>query len=143
MADILHSFPVNATVEKVFECISTSKGIDQWWAKSSEGTSAINRTFKFSFGPEHNWSAMVTRFIPNKIFELQMTIADEDWINTKVGFRLDGKNDITQVEFYHKGWPEVNQHYKVSNYCWAMYLRVLKRYAESGEQVPYDERLNV
>ena len=36
-----------------------------------------------------------------------------------------------------------NDHYKISSYCWAMYLRILKRYVESGEEVPYENRLNV
>jgi hypothetical protein len=31
MADIFHSFPVNASPEKVFVAISRSKGLDKWW----------------------------------------------------------------------------------------------------------------
>jgi uncharacterized protein YndB with AHSA1/START domain len=30
----------------------------------------------------------------------------------------------------------------VSCYCWAMYLRVLRRYLEHGERVPYEGRLD-
>jgi Activator of Hsp90 ATPase homolog 1-like protein len=32
---------------------------------------------------------------------------------------------------------------KISSYCWAMYLRILKRYVEFGEEVPYEKRLQV
>ncbi|MCH8956850.1 SRPBCC domain-containing protein, partial [candidate division KSB1 bacterium] len=38
---------------------------------------------------------------------------------------------------------EANEHYRVSCYCWAMYLRLLKRYVEHGETVPYEDRLDV
>jgi hypothetical protein len=46
------------------------------------------------------------------------------------------------VYFYHLCWPEANEHWRVSNYCWAMYLRILKRYLESGESVAYEKRLD-
>jgi hypothetical protein len=49
----------------------------------------------------------------------------------------------TQVRFAHTGWPEANEHYRISCYCWAMYLRVLKRHLEFGERVPYEKRLEV
>lgn len=39
------------------------------------------------------------------------------------------------MKFHHVGWPEANDHYRTSCYCWAMYLRLLKRYVELGETV--------
>ena len=42
--------------------------------------------------------------------------------------------------FSHTGWPSANEHFRVSSYCWAMYLRVLRRYLEHGEVVPYEQR---
>ncbi len=53
------------------------------------------------------------------------------------------RSDITQVRFYHRGWPVETEHYRISCYCWAMYLRVMKRYLEHGEIVPYERRLDV
>ncbi len=35
------------------------------------------------------------------------------------------------------------EHYRISCYCWAMYLRILKRYLEHGETVQYARRLDV
>ena len=43
----------------------------------------------------------------------------------------------------HLGWPEANAHYRTSCHCWALYLRVLRRYLENGESVPYEVRLDV
>jgi hypothetical protein len=60
-----------------------------------------------------------------------------------VGFLLQEKDGLTQVSFHHTGWPENNEHYRISCYCWAMYLRLLKRYVEYGEVVPYEDRLEV
>jgi hypothetical protein len=59
-----------------------------------------------------------------------------------VGFLLEEKAGVTEVHFHHRGWPLANEHYKTSSYCWAMYLRLLKRHVERGELVPYEDRLN-
>jgi hypothetical protein len=50
-------------------------------------------------------------FGPGVAFELRMTHAD-------------------------RGWPEANGHYRTSCHCWALYLRILRRYLEFGETVP-------
>ena len=143
MADIFHSFTINAPLKNVFEGISTTEGLDNWWSKISEGKPGIDEMYKLYFGPQYNWSGIVSRYVADKEFELIITDAHVDWIDTKVGFLTNNKNDITEVHFYHKGWPHNNEHYRISCYCWAMYLRILKRYLEYGEQVPYENRLNV
>ncbi len=143
MADLFHYFPVNAPIEKVFKSISTPKGLDTWWSKSSSGRPEIGAHYQLSFGPEYNWTAIVTIYIPNNEFELQFTDSDTDWNTSKVGFMLKNKNSLTEIHFYHTGWKEDNEHFRISNYCWAMYLRILKRNLEFGEEVPYEDRLNV
>ncbi len=143
MPDIFHTFPVNASPGKVFEVISTSGGLDNWWTKSSEAEPETGGVYTFDFGPGYQWKAVVTKYLKDKEFELQMTESDADWNDTKVGFSLNNKNNITEVNFYHTGWPQNNEHYRISAYCWAMYLRILKRYVEFGEKIPYEERLNV
>jgi uncharacterized protein YndB with AHSA1/START domain len=143
MPDIFHYFPINAAVEKVFEAISTPKGLDIWWCKETVGKPTTGEMYQLYFGDEYHWQAVVSRCIPNYEFELTMTKSDEDWMNSKVGFSLAGKKEITDIQFYHTGWKEDNDHFRISNYCWAMYLRILKRNLEFGEEVAYDDRLNV
>lgn len=143
MADLFHYFPINTSVERVFEAISTPEGIDKWWAKTTSGKVAVGETFHFYFEPDYNWTAVVSKCIPNKEFELTMQTSDEDWKGTKVGFRLADKHNVTEVEFYHTGWKVDNEHLRISNFCWAMYLRILKRNLEFGEFVQYADRLSV
>lgn len=143
MADLFHSFPINAPVANVFEMISTPGGLDKWWTERSSGKPAIAETFHFHFSPDYHWTAIVSKCTTNKEFEFTLRISDEDWEGSKVGFRLTDKNNTTEVQFYHTGWKEDNEHYRISNFCWAMYLRILKRNLEFGEFVPYADRLNV
>src|SRR5579859_772666 len=111
MPDIYHSFPISTPVDKVFRGISTSEGIDRWWTKASLGAPQLNAVYKLSFGPGYDWSAKVSKFKENNAFELTMTESDKDWMGTKVGFVLSQKTKSTEVQFYHTGWSQANDHF--------------------------------
>jgi uncharacterized protein YndB with AHSA1/START domain len=143
MPDILHDFPIKATPQQVFDAVSTPAGLDTWWTKTSRGAARVGEVFELGFGPGYDWRAQVTRCEPGAVFELEMTRADGDWTGTRVGIELAERDGATWVRFRHTGWPEANEHYRVSCCCWAMYLRVLRRSLEHGESVPYEERLDV
>ena len=142
MADILQDFPIKATPDRVFDSISTPKGLDTWWTKTSTGTPTENVVYDLGFGPGYDWQARVTACEKNSAFELELIQADSDWTGTRVGFRLEQRAGITCVRFHHIGWPEMNEHFRISCHCWAMYLRVLRRNIEFGEVVPYEIRLD-
>ena len=141
MADIQHDFLIKAPLERVYQAISTPQGLDAWWTQRSAGDPKEGADFHLWFGPAHDWRATVTRCVPPHEFELRITAADADWLGTRVGFHLDGQGGQTQVRFHHAGWPSANEHCRISSYCWAMYLRVLRRFLEHGEVVPYEARL--
>jgi uncharacterized protein YndB with AHSA1/START domain len=144
MFDILHEFTIKAPRERVFEAMSSPTGLDQWWTKSSAGEPREGSEYTLLFGPSFDWRARVSRSVPGSIFELQMTQADSDWMDSRVGCELSDENSSgTRVRFHHSGWPTDNEHWRVSCFCWAMYLRVLRRYLEHGERVPYENRLDV
>jgi len=143
MADIFHHFQIKAARREVFQAIATPAGLDTWWTKRASGKPEEGAEYELGFGPGYEWRAIVTRCVPDVEFELQLTSAQADWQGTLVGFQLDEQNGVTQARFHHLGWPEANEHYRISCYCWAMYLRLLKRYVEFGEVVPYEDRLDV
>ncbi|HMB64057.1 MAG TPA: SRPBCC domain-containing protein [Eudoraea sp.] len=144
MHNIYHYFQINCPIEKVFQGISEPELIDQWWAKKTEGTVETDAHYKLGFGLENNWEAKVIVCNKPTKFGLIVIKAHEDWVNTVVKFDLfsNGKEQ-TSVHFYHNDWRVDNEHYRISNYCWAMGLRILKRYLEHGEVVQYEDRLNV
>jgi uncharacterized protein YndB with AHSA1/START domain len=143
MADIHHQLPIKATADEVFGAVATPKGLDQWWTQSSEGSPEKGAEYTLFFGKGYDWRAVVTRCIPGKEFELELTRSMDDWMGTRVGFLLEEKGGATQLRFHHKGWPEADDHFCTSSTCWAMYLRILRRHLEFGETVPYEMRLDV
>jgi len=142
MPDIVQELTVNVPPQRVFEAMATPQGLAHWWTKNSAGEPKQGAEYTLDFGPEYEWKGKVTRFTPDSAFELEMTKAHQDWMGTRVGCELgpEGKNS-TRVRFYHTGWPEGNEHWRVSCYCWAMYLRIMRRFLEYGETVPYENRL--
>ena len=142
MADIFHDFPIKASLDEVFQAVSTPRGLDRWWTLESEGEPTEGAEYQLRFGPQYLWRAKVSRCKPNEHFELTMVDADKDWLGTRVGIRLESRGEATWVSFYHAGWPDKNEHYRISCNCWAMYLRVLRRNLEYGESVAYEGRLD-
>lgn len=143
MPDIYSDFPINVPAADVFRVVSTPAGLDQWWTKRSTGTPKLGAEYELWFGPDYDWRARVTAYAAPRQFEIEITRAGADWLGTKVGFDITGQGTTSQVRFSHTGWPQANEHYRVSCYCWPMYLRILRRYLEHGETVPYERRLDV
>ncbi len=143
MADIYQDFYIKAPVARVFQAVSSADGLQQWWTKRSSGEQKEGAIYQLWFSPEYDWRGKVTKYIPNSDFELEISHAHVDWNGTRVGFHLEDRNGSTTVRFYHLGWPELNEHYRISCHCWAMYLRVLRRSLDYGETVPYEDRLEV
>lgn len=143
MPDILLDVPIKADAEQVFNAFTTPEGLNRWWTKQSQGKPIDGEEYHLHFGPGYDWHAKVTRVTTNSEFDLEMTDADSDWMGTHVGCKLESRDGVTWLRFYHTGWPDANEHYRISCNCWAMYLRILRRYLEHGEVVPYEQRLDV
>lgn len=143
MADIFHDLPIRASAEEVFDMASKPARLDEWWTLTSDGVPALGETYKLFFGDGYDWRARVTACEPGQRFELELTDAMPDWIGTRVRFELEPDGDTTMLRFAHTGWSSATPHYRTSNCCWAMYLRILRRHLEHGERVPYDRRLDV
>lgn len=144
MADILLDLFIQVEPARVFNAINTAAGLDSWWTKRSARTDSPEGVeYELWFGPEYDWRARVVSEVTEREFTLVMTRADVDWTGTTVRFELDARDGGTWVRFAHLGWPSINEHFRISSYCWAAYLRILRRSLEYGEMVGYEERLRV
>ena len=142
MPDITSEFVIRAPRDAVFRAVSTPEGLDSWWTERCSGTPLPGELYRLDFGPGFCWQARVSRAADSTEFELQIADADADWTGTSVGFLLEPAAEGTRVRFHHRGWRESNEHYRVSCFCWHMYLRLLRRYVETGESVAYADRAN-
>lgn len=143
MNNINHILWVKAPIETVFEMITEPEKLSKWWPMGCLGQPEMGGLYQFDFGPEFKWEAVIIRFNSPAKLSWKMTKADQDWLNSVIHFDLREEEDFTKVRFQHRDWPEDNDHFRQSSYCWAMYLRCLKRYLEEGEEHPYELRSKV
>ncbi len=141
MPQILHDLFIKASPDRVFTAVSDPAEVDRWWSLRCSGVPTLNGEYRLFFGDPWDWRARVSKFEPLRAFEWEMTEAMDDWKGTRVGFDLDRTDDGTHVRFHHSGWAEEREHFRISSYCWAMLLRLLKVYVERGEVMPHAERV--
>lgn len=123
--------------------VSEPEKLNIWWTSSCIGAPNEGEIYSMQFGPDYKWKAKVTGIDAPNCIQFLMLEADKDWIDTKIDFRLKTEDDWVSILFEHSGWSEISDHYLMSSYCWAMYLRLIKRYLEAGEVIPYEKRLEV
>ncbi|MGD9902707.1 MAG: SRPBCC domain-containing protein [Vicinamibacterales bacterium] len=140
MPDILHRFTVEAPAARVFAMFADPRLLSEWWTLAADGTPETGEIYRFDFGPDHQWQGLLAACDDGRWIEWELLAADSDWTGTRVGARFTDRGRATTVDFYHSGWRHANEHFRTSSCCWANYLRVLRRYLEHGERVPYDRR---
>jgi len=140
MAAIDHKFPIRASSRDVYAAITTPEGLDAWWTLKSEGEPEEGSNYRFFFAPEYDWSGRVLSAVRDSLIEWEFTSAEPDWTGTILRMELEEKDGWTWVSFRHNKWAEANDHFRTSSYCWASYLRLLKRFVERGEVVEYSKR---
>lgn len=144
MPDIVHRLVIRAPLEAVFDACSEPAGLDAWWTLRCERDGELREgaRYRFDFGPEFQWEARVLRAERPRQVVYELTLADRDWTSTRLAFRVTQEGELAGLELAHRGWPEANAHFHTSNHCWGLYLRLLRRWLEHGERVPYDQRLD-
>ncbi len=143
MPDIFHDLTIRAPGSDVFRMVATAEGLDQWWTTRCSGAPVSGAEYSLYFDPKHDWKAVVNNCSSETLFELRMTDAGYDWTGTIVRFELLEHSGSTRLRFSHLGWSEVTDHFRVTSYCWASYLRLLKRAIELGEVCPPDRRYDL
>jgi uncharacterized protein YndB with AHSA1/START domain len=137
---IYHDVQIKATAAEVFDAISNPDKLINWWPLKCSGKSQMGATYNFYFDPEYDWLAEVVKCETNLTIHYKMMKADKDWSPTSFGFDLEQKQNAILAKFWHTGWPECNDHFRRSSFCWALLLNGLKNYVEHGIIIPFEDR---
>ncbi|UKM64577.1 SRPBCC domain-containing protein [Flavobacteriaceae bacterium GSB9] len=138
--NIYHSFQIQASPKEVFDAVSQPEHLDNWWSLKSSGTPELNAEYNLNFTDKYNWFCKVVKIKEPESIHFKMTKADADWNPTTFGFDFEASKNGTMVNFSHINWPEKNNHFKHSSFCWALLLNGLKDYLEKGIIVPFESR---
>ena len=141
MATIYHQVGIRAPVDKIFNAIATLEGVSGWWTLTS-GEPTLEGELTFSFG-EHDVFAKVTAYEKNKHVEWTVQGEEGEWLNTRICFDLDEKQDQVMVNFQHADWKEATEFLAHCSTKWAMFLLSLKKYVETGTGMSFPDDIHI
>jgi uncharacterized protein YndB with AHSA1/START domain len=146
MPDIRHRVGVFAPQQKVYEALSTTRGLSQWWTRDVRGDEQQGKELEFYFGGEGPAAVMrVAELVPAERVVWECVGGAADWIGTTITFEVypGPKDGETVVKFTHADWREAVEFMHHCSTQWAYFLIGLKAGLETGVWQPYPEALSV
>jgi uncharacterized protein YndB with AHSA1/START domain len=130
---------IDADADKIYEALSTSKGLASFWTADSHAEAKTGSIAKFGFGGPV-LEMTVDELKPGKRVRWSTHSGfDGAWNGTAVTWDIKpGKEHGSEVWFNHDGWPEQLPAKDLAsvNYTWGTIVERLKEYAETGKPAP-------
>jgi uncharacterized protein YndB with AHSA1/START domain len=148
MPEIAYKFNINATPRKVYEALTESKHIAEWWTPDCTADRNVGGYAKFEFkgptGKLDGYSRVrIEKLVPGKLVEWKCLEQDfqgvNDWIGTTIRFALaPDSHGGTEIDFAHTNWKDTGGCYGSCTDGWGHVLKTsLKNYLETGKGEPY------
>lgn len=143
MASIIHQVGIKASVETVYQLLTTNEGLSQWWTNDVSGAGTENSLIAFRFnggGPDFS----VLKLIENELVLWQHSgDMPQAWAGTLVRFRLRQEDGQTFVRFNHENWQAPSDFMAHCSTKWAVFLLSLKEVAETGKGKPFPSDIHI
>ena len=137
MKSIYHQLRIAAPAEKVYEAITTQKGLAGWWTPGTTAKAETTSIARFEFGQKYFKEMKVTKLEPSRKVEWLCVKGYEEWIGTTITFEIETDEKSTVLFFHHDGWKEYTRGFAGCTYDWAIFLRSLRLLCETGKGTPY------
>lgn len=134
--DIRINVVIKSTPKKVYSAVTTQEGLESWWCKQTTARPEPGFVNAFTFGKFRNEMRIIA-LVPNKKVEWKCIDSIEEWIGTDVSFDLEEKEGNTILRFAHAGWRAATDTFAGCTYDWAMFMRSLKSFCETGTGTPH------
>ncbi len=133
MVSIKHLFHINASKEKIFEALTTIKGLSGWWTATTSGDSKVGGLIQFRFGDFGGPDMQVKELKPGESVIWECVGGPEEWTGHIFSFHLDTNDGKTRVRFEQSGWKETSDFYASCNFSWGRYMESLRQYCQAGK----------
>jgi uncharacterized protein YndB with AHSA1/START domain len=132
MADIMHLVKIAAPLERVYEALTTTEGIRNWWTRDAELDATIDGTGTFRFNDGASVTTVTVKELEAPLHVVWKTVSSfrPEWLGTTIHFDLRAENDGTVVSFAHRGFKEADERYAQITTAWGVDLHNLKEYLE-------------
>ncbi|MEO8405379.1 MAG: hypothetical protein ABI480_12310 [Chitinophagaceae bacterium] len=79
MPNIHHELLIEASVKKVYDAITTQKGLSSWWTPDATATPEVNSIARFPFGPDYFKEMKIAELIPDKLVKWICIKGASEW----------------------------------------------------------------
>ena len=136
---LMHTVTIEADAGKIYEAISTGKGLASFWTRDSHAEPKVGSVATFGFGGP-KLELKVEKLEPGKFVRWSEPAGFPGWEVTSVTWEIvPAKEGGHEVRFSHDGWPAAVPPGELAsvNYTWGRIVGRLKKYAETGEPAPF------
>jgi uncharacterized protein YndB with AHSA1/START domain len=148
MPDIIHRIGIRAPAPKVYEALSTLKGLAQWWTREVRGEERPGGKLEFTFRTPSDeikgrMVMEVQELKPNALVRWRCVEGPEEWIGTGIDFRLESAEGQVIVLFGHRNWRVAVDFMAHCSMKWAVFLLSLREWVETGAGRPSPHDLKI
>ena len=142
MTDILHRVGIKASLDKVYQALTTRTGLAGWWTRDTRGDDGGKVggkiVFRFSDGEREigGFDVKVLELEPARRVLWDVEDGPSEWIGTKISFELKQEDGFSIVLFKHQGWKEPVEFMHHCSTKWATFLVSLRDLLETGIGAP-------
>lgn len=138
MPDMHHEIPIAGPPEKVFEALTTSKGLSSWWTADSTAEAQVGGAVVLGFGHRSTVFRMrIAELQPNRRVVWDCVGDDPEWKGTRLTWDINEKDGKSALHFVHANWRELSRYFALCTSTWGMLMYRLKDYLEGKSPGPY------
>jgi len=134
----MHTVLIDADADKIYEALSTSRGLAGFWTADSQAEPKVGTIARFGFhGPQ--LEVRVDELKPGTFVKWSAAGGFDEWKGTTITWEIVKKDGGNEVRFNHAGWPKELPPADLAtvNYSWGRIVGRLKKYAETGKPAPF------
>ena len=139
MPDIVHTIEINASLQRVYDALTSTEGIRRWWTRDASIETQTGGFGEFGFSERTVVTAIRVDELRSAFHVGWTTISSNapgGWNNPSIAFDLQSEGNVTVLEFAHCGFNEIIEGYTRVGEGWSHYLASLKQYLETGAGTP-------
>jgi uncharacterized protein YndB with AHSA1/START domain len=158
MPNIHQNLLIGASAEKIYQAITSEKGLSAWWTPDTNAKAEVNSVARFPFGNDYYKEMKITALHPFELVRWNCIKGDGEWVGTSLSFTLESsdKNKLldtnpethdqiaqqrstesTLLIFRHDNWKDYTPMFAECSYTWGQFLRSLKLLCETGTGRPW------
>ena len=141
--DIRHEVGIKATPNAIYQALTDSKKLSQWWT-DTRGNSKVGNHLEFWFGDFCQKFEVITLKENELVCWKAAKDGMEEWAGTEISFTLKAEKNQCFVHFIHSGWKSNTGLLPHCSTKWAVFMLSLKDLLEKGKghPAPNDWQIN-